>query len=102
MWPFSKKKKYQKLESEMILRLHAGLRAANKENTSLYKKIKTLTEQLDEAFKKVGTLANQVKEAYKLLSEMSAERDEWQDQYLALTKKYKEMTDEISKTSSTD
>lgn len=91
---FSKKKKYEKYESEMILRLHAGLRTANKENTSLYKKIKLLTAQLDEAFRKVTTLANQVKEAYKLLSEMSEDRDAWQDKYLELLKKYKELKNE--------
>ena len=95
---FSKKKKYEKYENEMILRLHAGLRAANKENTSLYKKIKLLTQQLDEAFRKVTTLANQVKEAYKLLSEMSIDRDKWQEKYLELL----ERTNELSKTSSQD
>ena len=86
----------------MILRLHTALGAANKENTALYKRIKLLTGQLKEAFSKVTILANQVKEAYKLLSEMSIDRDKWQDQYLSLLAKYKELKNEIPKITGKD
>jgi len=88
MWPVPKKKKQEKYESELIIRLHAGLTAANKENTTLYKKIKILSKQLDEA--------------YTRLCDMSIDRDKWQESFMALVAKYKELESEIPKTPSKD
>ena len=87
---FSKKKKQEKYESEMILRLHAGLAAANKENTVLYKQIRILSKQVEGAYSK--------------LCEISIDRDMWFENYMTLVKKYKELENEqpLSKTPGKD
>jgi hypothetical protein len=54
-WPFRKPAKTD--DADLYLRLHRGLAAANKENTKLWKKIKSLEGRIRELEKNLEELA---------------------------------------------